>query len=123
MNILMIEAQLPSLNEYQSACRSHWSKGYSFKKDVEELIGYSIRIALNKNELQRIDRPCEIYIEWHEATKRRDVDNIQSAQKFILDALQKHNVIINDNRKWVKQIYHRVIDDTRDYVEVMFKKL
>ena len=122
MNELVINAQLPSLNEYQSACRSHWSKGAAFKKDIEELIGWSIIQSLSKKTLCRVDKPCEIFIEWHEKTKRRDVDNIQSAQKFILDALQHHNIIKNDSRKYVKQIHHTIIDDKSDFVVVRFEE-
>ena len=119
MNELIIDTQLPTLNEYTKACRSHWSKGALFKKEVEETIGDYIRIALLKKTLRRVTEPCEIHIVWHEKTKRRDVDNIQSAQKFILDALQHYGVIKNDSRKYVKQIHHFVVDDTRDYVCVL----
>lgn len=119
-NELVIDAQLPSLNQYQNACRSHWSKGADFKKDIEELIGWNIKQALTKQTLRKVEKPCEIFIEWHEATKRRDVDNIQSAQKFILDALQQHNIIKRDSRKYVKQIHHRIVDDKRDFVIVNF---
>jgi Holliday junction resolvase RusA-like endonuclease len=122
MNELVINAQLPSLNQYQNACRSHWSKGAEFKKSIEELIGWSIRQALTKKTLRRVEKPCEIFIEWHEKTKRRDVDNIQSAQKFILDALQHFNIIKNDSRKYIKQIHHTVIDDKRDFVTVRFEE-
>ena len=122
MNELVINAQLPSLNQYQNACRSHWSKGAEFKKSIEELIGWSIRQALTKKTLRRVEQPCEIFIEWHEKTKRRDVDNIQSAQKFILDALQHHSIIKNDSRKYIKQIYHTVIDDKRDFVIVRIEE-
>lgn len=122
MNELVINAQLPSLNQYQNACRSHWSKGADFKKDIEELIGWNIRSALTKQTLRKVERPCEIFIEWHEKTKRRDVDNIQSAQKFILDALQHHNIIKNDSRKYIKQIHHTIIDDKRDFVIVRFEE-
>lgn len=122
MNELLIDAQLPSLNEYQYACRSHWSKGRAFKERVEELIGDYIRISLLQKKLHRVEKPCEIFIEWHEATKRRDVDNIQSAQKFILDALQHCTVIKNDSRKYVKQIHHAIIDDERDFVVVRFEE-
>lgn len=123
MNMLLIEAQLPSLNEYQYACRSHWSKGRDFKKNVEELIVDYIRIALLKKYLHRVEKPCEIFIEWHEKTKKRDCDNIQSATKFILDALQHCEIIKNDSRKHVKQIHHKIVDDVRDFVVVRFEEV
>lgn len=118
MNKVIIHAQLPSLNEYTRACRSHWSKGAEFKKSIESLIGLSIIRAKRKGTLQPISNPCIIHIVWHESTRKRDVDNIQSAQKFILDALQYNRIIKNDSRKYVKQIYHTVVDDKEDFVEV-----
>lgn len=123
MNHFIIQAQLPSLNDYQSACRSSWQTGAKFKREQEVLICNYIRVALLKKTLQRVNDPCEIYIEWHEATKRRDVDNIQSAQKFILDALQSEGVIANDSRRYVKQIHHTVVDDTSDFVTVCIKEV
>jgi Holliday junction resolvase RusA-like endonuclease len=122
MNVLVIKGQLPSLNQYQNACRSHWSKGAEFKKRIEEFIEWDIVSALEEKTLRRVEKPCEIFIEWHEKTKRRDVDNIQSAQKFILDALQHHRIIKNDSRKYVKQIHHTIIDDKRDFVIVRFEE-
>lgn len=118
-----IDAQLPSMNEYTRACRSHWSKGAEFKSSVESLIGWSIRRAINTGQLRPIEKPCEVHIYWHEATKRRDVDNIQSAQKFILDALQHFKIIKNDSRRYVKQIRHEIIDDTKDYVTVELREV
>lgn len=123
MNVFTIQAQLPSLNDYVKACRSHWSKGAQFKQDVETLIGWNIKQAKLKGNIKPVNEPCEIYIEWHEKTKRRDVDNIQSAQKFILDAMQKYDVIPNDSRKYIKQIYHKIIDDSKDFVVVELKPI
>ena len=51
-------------------------------------------------------------------TRRRDADNIASAKKYILDAMQHMNVIPNDNRKIVTGFTDEIIDDTSDYVEV-----
>ena len=122
MNAFVIETQLPSLNQYQYACRSHWSKGRDFKSSVEATIGDYVCAALLRKELHKVERPCEIYIEWHERTKKRDCDNIQSAQKFILDSLQHYGVIKNDSRKYVKQIYHKIYDDDKDFVVVRIEE-
>ena len=113
-----IETRLPSLNEYIDANRRNRQIGARMKREVEDVIGYYIMAARRRGTIRPVDEPVEIHIEWHEKTKRRDVDNIQSSQKFILDALQKAGVIVNDNRKHVKQIFHKIIDDTEDYVMV-----
>lgn len=123
MNYFVIDAKLPSMNEYVRSCRANKYRGAEFKRSIEALIGYSITRGISKGMLKPIDKPCEIHIYWHEATQRRDVDNIQSAQKFILDALQHHKIIKNDNRKWVKQIYHTVIDDEKDFVIVDIREV
>lgn len=122
MNAFTIDAQLPSLNEYTNACRSHWSKGAEFKKAVESLIGSSIIIAMSQGKLVKTKKPVSVHIEWHEATKRRDADNIQSAQKFILDALQHYGIIKNDSRKYVKQVYHEIVDDEKNFVRVYLRE-
>ena len=115
---LVINQKLPSYNEYIDQCRSHWSKGAKFKKTIDTQIGYEILRAKAEKKLAPFSNPCVINIEWHEKTKKRDVDNIQSAQKFILDALQLMGIIPNDSRRYVKQIYHRIVDDQRDFVKV-----
>lgn len=109
---------MPSLNDTLRYNRTNAYKGARFKKEVEEVIGWSIRNALTSKNLQRVTTPVIIKMHWHEKTKRRDVDNIQSAQKFILDALVNHGILLDDSRKYVKQIYHEIIDDKTDYVEV-----
>ena len=57
--------------------------GARFKHDIEEAIGWSIRNALASKTLHRVETPVIIKIKWHEKTQRRDVDNVQSSQKFI----------------------------------------
>lgn len=56
--------------------------------------------------------------EWHERTKKRDADNIASAKKFILDALVKGGVLVDDSRKYVKGFYDVIVDDKEDFVIV-----
>lgn len=99
---LVIKAKLPSLNEYQDACRANKFRGAKMKADVDETIGWFIRSAMQKGLLKPTDKPCRYRFVWHERTYRRDPDNICSAKKFIFDALQKQGVIPKDSRKYVK---------------------
>ncbi len=59
-----------------------------------------------------------VSFEWHERTKKRDADNIASAKKFILDALVKCGVLVDDSRKYVKGFHDTIIDDSADFVRV-----
>lgn len=123
MNTFTIKMRLPSLNDVIAKNRANKYLGAKFKKEIEEYIGWNIKQALVKKTLKPVNKPCVIYIEWHEATKRRDCDNIQSSQKFILDAMVKNGVLTNDNRRYVKQIRHEIIDDKEDFVVVEIKEL
>ena len=118
MNTFKIKQKLPSLNDTLRYNRSNAYLGARFKKEVEEVIGWSIRQALASKTLHRVETPVIVKIYWHEKTQRRDVDNIQSSQKFILDALVNMGVLVDDSRKYVKQIQHEIIDDTKNYVIV-----
>lgn len=122
-NEFIILGRLPSLNDYTDANRSHWSKGARFKSDVETAIIWQIRGAQNRGTLRPVTKKNVLYIDWHESDQRRDVDNIVSAKKFILDAMQKAGIIPNDNRKWVANIYDNVIDDTKDFVRVRLQEV
>ena len=118
INTFTIKAKLPSLNDTIAKNRANKHLGNKFKQDIEEVIGWAIKQALVMKTLKPVKNPCEIYIEWHEATKRRDVDNVQSSQKFVLDAMVKNGILENDSRRYVKQVYHEIIDDKADFVVV-----
>ena len=90
-----IPMKLPSLNEYINACRSNRYKGAKMKRDVEN----DIMIFLSR--LPVFEHPVRIHFHWIEDNKRRDLDNICFAKKFILDALVKAGRLTDDNRKIV----------------------
>lgn len=118
MNEFKIKAKLPSLNDFIKANRSNAYKGNQFKQDVERLIGAYIRNALTAKTLHPPNGAVIVAFEWHEKTKKRDADNIASAKKFILDALQKNGVLKNDSRKYVVGFHDTIIDDKEDFVVV-----
>lgn len=118
-NFFVIDQQLPSLNEYVNECRAHSIKGAKFKEEVEQQIWLYILRALSTKTLKRVSNyPVEINIEWHEKDYKRDVDNIKSAAKFILDTMVKTKIIKDDGRKYVSQVYDLVVDDTKTKVVV-----
>ncbi len=122
-NYFTIEAQLPSLNEYSNACRTNAHAGAKFKKQVEEIVAWAILKGKNSGTLRKVtDYPVELEIEWHEKDRRRDVDNIKSAAKFLLDAMSSCGVIKDDGRRYISQIHDTVIDDTTTYVVVKIIK-
>jgi hypothetical protein len=92
---LEIPIKLQSLNDYIKACRSNKYMGAKMKKEIEE------ELSIYINKLPKFDRPIRINFIWVEENKKRDLDNICFAKKFILDAMQEYGKLANDNRKWV----------------------
>jgi Holliday junction resolvase RusA-like endonuclease len=79
-----------------------------------------IRKAKREGTLAPMTGTVSLLIVWHERTRKRDTDNVQSAAKYILDALQGMGIIENDSPKYVDQINHRIERGTADFVEVFF---
>lgn len=93
--IIEIPLKLPSLNDYIMKCRTNKYAGAYMKEQVEN------DIAVFINKLPKYNKPIKINFIWVEKNKKRDLDNICFAKKFILDAMQKCGKLENDNRKWV----------------------
>lgn len=95
MDKIEIPFRLPSLNEYIDKCRRNRYAGATMKKQVESDIAYYI------NKLPEYKKPIKIHFHWVEENKRRDLDNIAFAKKFILDSLVKAGKLKDDNRRCV----------------------
>ena len=92
---LEIPMKLPSLNDYIRVCRSNKYLANKYKADIEQEIGLYLM------KMPRMTKPIRIHFTWIESTKKRDLDNICFAKKFILDAMVKYGKLKDDNRKYV----------------------
>lgn len=122
-NTFEIPFKLPSLNEYIFACRSHWANGARMKKETQQSILQCLRAAMYKGRLRKINGACVVHFEWRESTMRRDCDNIASAKKYILDAMQEAGILPNDNRKYVRGFTDTFVSADRDGVFVEIEEL
>ena len=97
MGIYKVEIpfKLPSCNQYINECRRNRYAGAKMKKEVQEQIEIYIK------QIPKINKPVKINFTWVEDNKRRDLDGICFAKKFILDALVESGVLKDDNRKIV----------------------
>jgi Holliday junction resolvase RusA-like endonuclease len=91
----VIDMKLPSLNDYINVCRRNKFQAAKYKADIEEKIGLFL------TNMPKYNNPIKIHFHWVEGSKRRDLDNVCFAKKFILDAMQKYGKLENDNRKHV----------------------
>lgn len=90
-----IPLKLPSLNDYTKWCRGNKYLAAKKKAEIEAEIGLYLA------EMPKWDNPIKIHFTWVEGNKRRDLDNVCFAKKFILDSMVKHNKLKDDNRKCV----------------------
>ena len=91
---LTIKGTLPGLNQYQYACRSHFSKGAKMKKQYIALVSAYIFQQLKG---VHIAKKVKIEYLWYEPNKKRDLDNISSfGRKVIQDALVDNHILEND---------------------------
>lgn len=119
MNRLLIRYRLPSLNDVIDANRRDKHEGNRMKREVQEIIGQYIRVSRSKKWLSPVATEGNVvFIEWREANRKRDADNVQSSAKFILDALVLHKILPNDTRRWVEQVHHRIVDSDESGVVV-----
>lgn len=105
-HIVEIPMRLPSLNDYINACRTsgvrgyyknkHWNKGNDMKQRVQRDIEPYLK------ELGNFTKPVVVEFTWIEPDRRRDLDGVCFAKKFILDAMVNIGVITDDSQKYVK---------------------
>lgn len=98
----VIDGKLSGMNDIIGLARIHWAASNTLKKKetqrcAEAIIAHGIPI---------LKRPFMLHFHWFESNKRRDLDNICAAAKFVLDGMVLSNRIPFDTRKWVTGIIH-----------------
>lgn len=116
-NWFTIDSRLPSLNEVIDKNRISSKKGNKLKRETQDLIQYYILMGKRNGHLKPVNSQIGVVFVWCEHNKKRDVDNIISSAKFILDAMQETEIIHNDNQSYVKQVSNFVV--TRDKPKVV----
>lgn len=115
-----IPGRLPSLNEVTAWNRGNRYAAAKRKRDLEAMIGWCI--------VTEDVKPCtghvRLTIRWFEPNRRRDYDNIESAVKFIQDALVKSGIIPGDGQKHLAPPVHiHDIDKTDPRIEVTLEEI
>lgn len=94
---MVIPLRLPGLNDVIAKNRNNRYAGAVLKKQVDADISAQIRAA----RLRPVCDPCIVHMVFDEPNRRRDVDNVESAKKFVLDALVKSGILIGDSPRHV----------------------
>ncbi|MDI9600114.1 MAG: hypothetical protein QM323_11595 [Acidobacteriota bacterium] len=105
-----IPGSLPSLNQYTQACRSDARVGARLKRQVEAIV----KVAAATQCPPAFSGPVFLTFAWHESSRRRDLDNVAFAKKFVLDALVALGVLPDDGRRYVTGFADEFHLDRRD---------
>jgi len=116
---LAISGQLPNLNDYIAKCNINKFRGSQLKRETEQYISKFIKSQLRDIKLTE---PVIVQFHWFEPDKKRDLDNIAFAKKFIFDALVKCGVLANDGWSCVQGFTDEFyVDALNPRVEVVIK--
>lgn len=97
MQKLTIHGKLPGLNDYTRANRTNAHVGAKMKRESEAII----RLNIRAQKIKSVSGAVRLSFKWYEPNKKRDLDNICFAKKFILDSLVKERIIETDNWRGV----------------------
>lgn len=118
---LTISGRLPGLNEYTKVNRTHRIAAAKLKNEIEANIGWFIAAQMKG---VRIEKPVYITYTWYEENKKRDLDNIAFAKKFIQDALVRTGRLSNDGWKNITGFEDRFkVDKDNPRVEVLIEEV
>ena len=95
-----IPGKLPSLNDLIGAMNHNRYSGAKLKRDTQHFI------AIYALALRPIKTPATLHIAWYEKNARRDLDNVQSATKYVLDALVAIGKLEDDSPRHITAISH-----------------
>lgn len=120
--LLTIPGKLSGLNDYIAAERANRYKGAKMKADNGNIVAAAIRQCM---QAVRIEKPVFMEYTWVEKNRRRDLDNISSfGRKVIQDALVDTGVLKDDGWKYVDGFSDKFeVDKYNPRIEVLIKEI
>ena len=112
-----IEGTLDNLNDYIREINRNRHKGNTLKKENQAICKMYI---LKQLRGVHIDIPVRLHFRWYEVNKKRDLDNISSfGRKVIQDALVECGVLKNDGWNYITGFTDSFfIDKNRPRIEI-----
>lgn len=119
---LVIPGTLNNLNDYIAAERANRYEGAEMKVQNENIVSVYIRKYMRGVS---IDKPVFMEYLWVEPNRRRDLDNISSfGRKVIQDALVNTGVLKNDGWKHITGFSDRFkVDKENPRIEVVIREV
>ena len=114
----VIHGRLLSLNDLIRDSRTHYHKANNAKKKAQK----EIMLQLPKVKVTKY--PVEVWVTFFEPDNCRDCDGITGGGlKVLMDALVNKGILIDDSRKYVRQIHPLVYTDRNNpRIEIEIKE-
>ena len=109
-----IDHAFTTLNSYINSERRNRYIGAKIKKDETQIAEEAFR------GLEPILVPVRAIFTWTMKNKRKDLDNVAFAKKFILDGAVKAGFLQSDNCKYVVGLEDKLKYGEEEFVEVEF---
>lgn len=119
--LLTISGTLNNLNDYISAERTNRHKGAKMKASNGDIVAVAISRCMKG---VKIEKPVFMEYLWVEPNRRRDLDNISSfGRKVIQDALVDTGVLKDDGWKYVVGFSDKFdVDKKNPRIEVLIRE-
>ena len=114
-----INQSLMTLNEYTRLNRTAFVVGAKAKKEQQDIIHWYLLSA----RLAPIEGAIHAEFYWTLKNRRKDIDNVAFAQKFIFDALVENGTLKDDSQKYLKGFSHYFEIGKEDSVKVILKEI
>lgn len=113
-----VETRLLTMNELAAYASSRQTRQYSKQKKISELlIREEVKRQIEiKNYFGHNATVCRY--DWHTSTNF-DLGNIALGEKFLADSFTELGLW--DDDRYIKEIHHKKIVDSTDYVDVFIK--
>lgn len=110
---VLVEGKFPGMNEIIATSKKHYILYSKMKAEFTELFQWQ-----TKNLPKIRGGKAIIRLHWTFKNKRRDPDNVMAAQKFILDALVRNGVLIDDTLDYIHSLESTFNLGNQDSVEI-----
>lgn len=96
---ITIPHEFLDLNKYIKVLNYNRFEGNAVKRNETKIA--ALYAGNYKRLLDGLEFPVEIVFTWHLKDRRKDLDNVAFAKKFVLDGLVAAGILPNDSMKYV----------------------
>jgi len=112
---LTIGKKFPSLNDTLRKAKRHWA---NYHKEKSELT-YLVKMHCKQQRLRKSRQPVFLQFTWYEPNRKRDMDNVSFAKKYVLDGMVEAGVLDNDSPRYISGWTERFLKAPRHGVDVI----